>query len=82
MTVGYIFQAGFAHGFCTLEKDTIVSYKVNNYYNKNLDCGILWSDPFFSINWPLEIKAPVISEKDTNLPIWEIIKKIEEDYSE
>ena len=55
---------------------------MNNYYNKNLDSGILWSDPFFSINWPLEIKEPVISEKDTNLPIWEIIKKIEEDYSE
>tara|TARA_B100000902_G_scaffold217504_1_gene206709 strand:- start:185 stop:745 length:561 start_codon:yes stop_codon:yes gene_type:complete len=80
---GWVYiPAGFAHGFCTLENDTIVSYKVNNYYNKNLDSGILWSDPFFSINWPLEIKEPVISEKDTNLPIWEIIKEIEEDYSE
>tara|TARA_B100000212_G_scaffold308681_1_gene258575 strand:- start:3331 stop:3885 length:555 start_codon:yes stop_codon:yes gene_type:complete len=76
---GWIYiPSGFAHGFCTLEKDTIVSYKVNNYYNKNFDCGILWNDPFFSINWPLEIEAPVISDKDVNLPLWKSIKESEE----
>jgi dTDP-4-dehydrorhamnose 3,5-epimerase len=75
---GWIYiPEGFAHGFCTLEDNTIVSYKVNQYYNKKSELGILWNDPFFSIDWPLKGVQPIISDKDLGLPLWnEALKKI------
>lgn len=73
---GWIYiPEGFAHGFCTLEDKTTVHYKVNNYYDKNSDKGIIWNDPFFNINWPLEGKEPIISEKDKKLPLWSEISQ-------
>ncbi len=53
---------GFAHGFLTLENDTIFSYKCSNYYNKASENTILWSDPDIGIEWG--IKEPNLSEKD------------------
>ncbi len=54
--------AGCAHGFQTLEANTEVLYLCSNEYTVQHECGIMWNDPFFSINWPLE--PTVISEKD------------------
>lgn len=59
---------GFAHGFCTLEPDTQVAYKVSDFYSREHDTGILWSDPALQIAWPLKGRAPVLSERDQNLP--------------
>jgi dTDP-4-dehydrorhamnose 3,5-epimerase len=60
---------GFAHGFCTLESDTEVIYKVNNYYSAEHDRGLLWSDPALGIAWPVSIDAAVISDKDRQHPV-------------
>ena len=65
---------GFAHGFCTLEDDTKVLYKVNKAYNSDSDSGIIYNDPFFSINWPLSTNSTILSKKDKNLSSWEDIK--------
>ncbi len=54
---------GFAHGFLTLEDNTIFSYKCGNYYNKASEQGILWNDTTLNIDWG--IKEPILSEKDT-----------------
>lgn len=54
--------AGFAHGFVTIENDTIFSYKCTNYYNKPSEDCILWNDPDIGINW--RIDTPLLSEKD------------------
>ena len=53
---------GFAHGFFALQDDTVISYKVDNFYNSSSECSIIWSDKHLSINWPSE--KPILSNKD------------------
>ena len=55
---------GFAHGFVVLSKDALFSYKVDNYYNGDSDSGILWNDVQFNIDWKLNAKDIMLSEKD------------------
>jgi len=53
---------GFAHGFLTLEDNTIFSYKCTDVYNKASEGCILWNDPDININW--NVKDPLLSPKD------------------
>ncbi len=59
---------GFAHGFCTLEADTEVLYKVSDYYDRALDRGLRWNDPDLLIQWPIASGDAVLSAKDRCLP--------------
>jgi dTDP-4-dehydrorhamnose 3,5-epimerase len=58
---------GFAHGFCTLEPQTQVVYKVDAYFSPQHDRGILWSDPAIGITWPTT--TPILSGKDERHPL-------------
>lgn len=53
---------GFAHGFLTLEDNTLFFYKCTQLYNKESDRAIAWNDPHLNIDWGTE--NPIVSEKD------------------
>lgn len=53
---------GFAHGFLTLEDQTIFFYKVTQLYNKSSEDCLIWNDPTLNIDWGTA--APIVSEKD------------------
>src|ERR1043166_7477917 len=60
--------AGFGHGFCTMEPNTTVLYKVDAVYSAEHERGIAWSDPELAIPWPVGKDAAILSVKDAALP--------------
>lgn len=65
----YWVPAGFAHGFMTLEDDTVFFYKCTNIYNKDSEGSLLWNDPDLKIDWGKEVK-PILSGKDKVAPLF------------
>jgi len=57
---------GFAHGFCTLEPNTTISYKVTDFYNSDADRSIKWNDPDLGIQWPSIADESQLSAKDAS----------------
>lgn len=53
---------GFAHGFLTLQPDTLFLYKCSNFYHKESEACLKWNDPDLDINWG--VNEPLVSEKD------------------
>jgi len=59
---------GFAHGFATLQDETVFTYKVTGYYNRESESGIRYNDPALKIDWG--ITDPILSAKDMELPLF------------
>ena len=59
---------GFAHGYCTVEPDSIIAYKVTDFYSAADDGGLAWDDPALGIEWPVAPGAALLSDKDTRQP--------------
>lgn len=60
---------GFAHGFLVLSDEAIFTYKVDNVYAPQAESGIRWNDPSLGIEWPIDPKDVVTSEKDLKQPL-------------
>lgn len=67
---------GFLHGFLTLADDTIFTYKVTNYYDKNSEIGVLWDDSTLNIDWAAHLDPSdfLLSEKDMLLGDFQSLK--------
>lgn len=59
---------GFAHGFVSLQDDTIFSYKCTAPYNRESEGSIRWNDPDLAIQW--DVEAPIVSDKDGKAPLF------------
>jgi len=64
----YWIPDGFAHGFLTLEDDTVFFYKCTNIYNKASEGSIRWNDPDLNIDWGID--DPILSDKDKVSPLF------------
>jgi dTDP-4-dehydrorhamnose 3,5-epimerase len=62
---------GFAHGFATLESNTVVNYRVTAAYSAAHDRGLRWNDPTIGIRWPVSVDVALLSDKDRTQPLLE-----------
>ena len=68
---------GFAHGFLVLSEEAILSYKVDNFYDKKLDRGIIFNDKELAIDWGINKSKLFLSSKDMKLPLFRDIQVFE-----
>ena len=60
---------GFAHGYAVLTDTAEVFYKCDNYYNKSAEAGIFFGDTDLAIDWKINVKEAILSEKDLKQPL-------------
>ena len=65
----FFIPRGFAHGFLVMSDEAIFTYKVDNPYAPQQEAGICWNDPDLAIEWPIDPKDVVTSEKDLKAPL-------------
>ena len=59
---------GFGHAFCTLEPNSVISYRVTGYYSPEHDKGVAWDDADIDIDWPELADPSTLSVKDRTQP--------------
>lgn len=60
---------GFGHGFAVLSQTAVFAYKCDNVYNKASEGGIRFDDPDIGVDWKINPKDAILSEKDKNAPL-------------
>ena len=65
----FFIPRGFAHGFLVLSDEAVFTYKVDNPYAPQAEAGICWNDPAIGIDWPIDPKDVLTSEKDMKQPL-------------
>ncbi|RYD55188.1 MAG: dTDP-4-dehydrorhamnose 3,5-epimerase [Sphingobacteriales bacterium] len=60
---------GFAHGYSVITDTAEVFYKCDNFYNKEAEGGVLYSDESIGIDWKIDLKDAIVSEKDLKQPL-------------
>ena len=59
---------GFGHAFCTLQPNSVISYRVTSYYSPEHDKGVAWDDPDIAVDWPSVANSETLSAKDRKQP--------------
>jgi dTDP-4-dehydrorhamnose 3,5-epimerase len=59
---------GFGHAFCTLKPNSVISYRVTDYYSPDNDKGVLWNDRKIAVDWPSLADPATLSAKDRVQP--------------
>lgn len=65
----FLIPQGFAHGYSVLSETAEVFYKCDNFYDKGAEGGVNYSDPALSIDWKIDLKDAIVSEKDIAQPL-------------
>lgn len=58
---------GCAHGFVSMEDDTIILYQCDGAYDRSTDTGIIYNDPEINITWPIDKESAILSNRDLQL---------------
>lgn len=66
---------GFGHAFLSIEDNTNVVMRIDNYFHQEYRRGIVWNDPELNIAFPIQnpilakhdIDAPYLKDSDCNL---------------
>ncbi len=67
----FLIPKGFAHGYSVLSETAEVFYKCDEFYSKAEEGGVYYADPALNIDWKIDLKDAVISEKDQQQPTLE-----------
>ena len=70
----FFIPKGFAHGFITISKEAVFSYKVDNPYSKDYESGVIFNDSSLSIKWGISQSEIIVSPKDTKLKSFTFLK--------
>jgi dTDP-4-dehydrorhamnose 3,5-epimerase len=69
----FFIPRGFAHGFSVLSETAIFSYKCDNFYDKQAESGLIYSDEYLNIDWQIPADKCQLSEKDLLLPTFKTL---------
>ena len=72
----FMIPRGFAHGFSVLSERAVFTYKCDNLYNPKSEGGVRFDDPTLAIDWKIDLKEAITSEKDTKHPFFKELEKI------
>ena len=64
----FFIPRGFAHGFLVMSQEAVFTYKVDNVYAPQAEAGIRFDDPDLAIEWPINSKDMLLSDKDVKAP--------------
>jgi len=64
----FLIPKGFAHGYSVLSETAEVFYKCDDFYSKEDEGGVLYNDPALNIDWKIDLKDAIVSEKDLKQP--------------
>lgn len=67
----FFIPRGFAHGFLVLEDNTLFQYKCDNFYAPETEGSYRWNDPAFAIEWGIDEKDVILSDKDSKAPFFD-----------
>ena len=71
--LGLYIPAGFAHAYYSIEKENIIYYKLDNYYNPRCESGINYKDTSLKLKFPK--KKMILSQKDKRLMSFKEFKR-------